>query len=566
MVLRTFLTELRRRGVLKAAAAYAVIGWVALQVLSLLFENFGAPGWVTKVVTTLVILGFPVACLMAWGFDITPEGVRPVPPAPKDAMPLPASHAAEPAARASESSAASIAVLPFVDMSAEHDQQYLGDGIAEELLNALASIDGLNVAARTSSFSLHGKNATMKEIGDVLHVRNVLEGSVRRSGQKLRVTAQLVDVESGFHLFSQSYDREMQDIFDIQNEIARHIVHALLPKLGLRQDAALVRQGTHDLEAYNLRLMAHQWLGKANPMTLDQPLGQLRQAIALDPEYADAWGDYAYLLAFSTSWAVDAVPLLMESYRAATVALDHAPDNVPALLVMGSAAMLVHRDPSAAGRYLGRARQAGVDFSLWATMNAIAYEGPLGRYDEALAALGEAEAKDPLAPNLRVPEVSLLLAQGRQAEAVAAADAALRLVPDAPALVVIAIRAHLAAGDVAKARELVDAGSNTSAVRYPGYASMRIATEVATGNRSAAQAMLDTLIEEGVEGRASACFAIGEACVALGEFDRAIEWWTRSVERRELWSLSFMPPLYRGHPVVGKDPRFHALLRRMGLE
>jgi TolB-like protein len=139
-------------------------------------------------------------------------------------------------------------------MTAEHDQQYLGDGIAEELLNALASIEGLNVAARTSSFSFAGKGASMTEIGDRLHVRHVLEGSVRRAGQRLRVTAQLIDVRSGFHLFTQSYDREVHDIFEIQNDIAHEIASALLPKLGLSKDVMLVRQGTGNVEAYGLRL------------------------------------------------------------------------------------------------------------------------------------------------------------------------------------------------------------------------------------------------------------------------------------------------------------------------
>ena len=162
---------------------------------------------------------------MTWGFDIAPEGVR---PAPKSAAPGKANVLP------------SIAVLPLADMSGERDQQYLGDGIAEELLNALTSVEGLNVAARTSSFSFHDKGATVKEIGDTLHVCTVLEGSVRRSGQKLRVTAQLIDVESGFHLFSQSYDCQVRDIFDIQNEIAREIVTALMPKLGLKEGAKLV--------------------------------------------------------------------------------------------------------------------------------------------------------------------------------------------------------------------------------------------------------------------------------------------------------------------------------------
>jgi TolB-like protein len=560
------LAELRRRGVLKVAVAYAAIGWVALQVLSLLFDNFDAPGWVIKVITTLVILGFPVACLMAWGFDITPEGVRPVAPAPKGPSSTPAP--ADTGAPTTDMTAGppSIAVLPFEDMSAEHDQQFLGDGIAEELLNALASIEGLKVAARTSSFSFRGKSAAMQEIGQVLHVRHVLEGSVRRSGQRLRVTAQLVDVASGFHLFSQSYDRELADIFDIQNEIAREIAKALMPRLGLPKDAKLVRQGTTNLEAYNLRLKAHEKLAVPDPLTVDQPLSQLRQAIALDPGYADAWGDLAYLQLATTMWEVDPVPAMLESYRSATIALDHDAGNVPALLVLATLSMIVHRDPAASARHLERARQRGEDLTMWAFTKAVMHDGPLGRYDEALAALEEALVRDPLYPNLLSARVWMLQGVGRTADAVAAAEAALPLASSTPALSVVAFRANVAAGNVARALELLETASRTSAARYPGFVSQRIATEVVAGRRDSAQALLDRLLERGVDAQPSACYAIGESYLALGDVDRTIEWWTRSVERREPWSQWFMPTQYRHHPVIGRDPRFHALLRRMGLE
>jgi adenylate cyclase len=320
MSLRGVLAELRHRGVLKVAAAYAAIGWVALQGMSLLFQSFDAPGWVIKVVTTLVILGFPVACLMSWGFDITPEGVRPIPPAPKEPGPLP-TVGSQIASAVEASASPSIAVLPFVDMSAEHDQQYLGDGIAEELLNALASIEGLDVAARTSSFSLANRGASMTEIGDTLHVRHVLEGSVRRSGRKLRVTAQLIDVGSGFHLFSQAYGRAIEDIFDIQNDIAHEIAGALLPKLGLAQGVMLVKQGTTNLDAYNLRLKAHQWLLSPDPKTFGMAIEQLQHAIALDPSYGDAWGELGYIYAYSATWARDPMSPMMEASTAAARAL-----------------------------------------------------------------------------------------------------------------------------------------------------------------------------------------------------------------------------------------------------
>jgi TolB-like protein len=558
MKFREFLRELHRRNVWKVAVAYTGAAVVLLEVLTHLFHNFEAPDWVLKVITTLLIAGLPLACLAAWGFEVKEGRVRSVPPEPRETKPaLPAPAATAPP---------SIAVLPFEDMSAEHDQQYLGDGIAEELLSALASIAELKVAARTSAFSFRGRSATMKEIGEVLHVRHVLEGGVRRSGQKLRVTAQLIDVDTGYHLFSQSYDRAVADIFAIQNEIAREIVTALLPRLGLAGDVRLVRHGTTNLEAYNLRLKARERLAVPDPLTADQSFSQLRQAIAIDPTYAAAWGDLAYLQLATTTWEVDPVPAMLESYRSAMVALDHDPDNVQALLVLAYLSTLVHRDHATAGRYLARAQQAGTDLSYWAFIKAVTHDGPLGRCDDALAALEEALAKDPLAPSLLSARVWMLSAAGRMAEAVGAADAALPLASRAATLLIVAARIHLAAGDVARVLELLESASHTSAERYPGYLPLRIAAEVAAGNRDAAQELFDRLLERGVDAQPSACYAIGEAYLTLGNADRTFEWWTRSVERREPWSIWLMATQYRNHPVIGKDPRFLALLRRMGLE
>jgi TolB-like protein/Tfp pilus assembly protein PilF len=558
MKFREFLRELHRRNVWKVAVAYTAAAVVLLEVLTHLFHNFEAPHWVLKVITTLLVAGLPLACLAAWGFEVKEGRVRSVPREPQETKPvLPAPTTAAPP---------SIAVLPFEDMSPEQDQKYLGHGIAEELLNALASIAELKVAARTSSFALAGRGTSMQEIGDTLHVRHVLEGSVRRSGQKLRITAQLIDVQSGFHLFSEAYDRSVEDIFDIQNEIAREIVTALLPKLGLAGDVRLVRHGTTNLEAYNLRLKAREGLAVPDPLTADQSFSQLRQAIALDPTYADAWGDLAYLQLATTTWDVDPVPAMLESYRSAMVALDHDPDNVQALLVLAYLSTLVHRDHATAGRYLARARQHGTDLSYWAFIKAITHDGPLGRYDDALAALEDAWAKDPLAPSLLSARVWMLMAAGRMAEAVGAADAALPLASRAPTLLIVAARTHVAAGNVARARELLESASRTSAERYPGYLPLRIAAEVGAGNRDSALKLLDRLLERGVDGQPSACFAIGEAYLTLGDVDHTFEWWTRSVERREPWSMWFMAAQYRNRPVIGKDPRFLVLLRRMGLE
>jgi TolB-like protein len=460
----------------------------------------------------------------------------------------------------------SIAVLPFADMSPEHDQQYLGDGIAEELLNALASIEGLNVAARTSSFSFAGKGASIKEIGDTLHVRHVLEGSVRRSGQRLRVTAQLIDVETGFHRYSQSYDREVKDVFDIQNEIAREIITALMPRLGLSKDVALIKQGTSNLEAYNLRLKAHPALMNPAPGTLGPATQQLRQAITLDPQYSDAWGDLSYAYAYMANWATDPVPLLVNATSAAAVALSDSPTNVMGLLTQGAASAIVHHDYVAAGSYFERARAAGGDFSIWAFQKAYIHDGPLGHYDEAIAMLKEAERKDPLAPNLRWALIEMYLASGRVTEAVATAKEFQRLGSRAPGGIMLCGLAYLAAGDLQSARESL--GSLRAAVgdEFPVTMILRFAIYGATNDRNGAKQLLDHLLSQDAEGRAVHPYIVGEGYRALGDYDRAIDWWARAADRHYAFALTFMPVRKRNHPIIGRDPRFLALLRRLGLD
>jgi len=566
MSLKEFLSELRRRGVLKTAAAYLAIGWVVLEGLSLLFQNFDAPGWVIKVVTSLIILGFPVACLMSWGFDITREGVRPVPPVPKDrAAPPEASITARQMQVQETSGSPSIAVLPFVDMSAEQDQQYLGDGIAEELLNALAAIEGLNVAARTSSFVLAGRDASMKEIGTELNVEHVLEGSVRRSGQKLRVTAQLIEVKSGFHRFTQSYDREVQDIFAIQNDIAREIVTALLPKLGLAEDVRLVRQGTTNLQAYNLWLKAHQALTQPSAETLRIAIQGLNHAIELDPTYGDAWGDLSYAYCFLSTWDGDPMPSLVNAATAATVARSHAPKNGTASMTEACISAVVHFDPVTARSYFDRARAEGVDESDCAFLKAHALYGPSGEYDQAITELKEAERSDPLSPNLKQGLMEMYVGAGRVAEAVEVAESVLRPGLNAPGPMLVAGLAFLAAGDTARAQRILVAMRGMTGDEFMYTLLLQFNVDAATGNRTEAMSMLERLLRGYSEGQSVPAYAIGEGYKALGDYDEMFVWWTRAVDQHHPLALVNIPIRNRRHPVFGKDPRFLALLKRMGL-
>ena len=262
----SFFNELKRRNVFKVGIAYVVVAWLVAQVLQLVFESFGTPDWVMKTVLVLLATGLPFALFFAWAFEMTPEGLKResevdrsqsithetgqklnytiiavlvlalgyfaydkfVLTSGRDAALVEATTQAISeqvvTEEAPSESDKSIAVLPFVNMSSDEEQEYFSDGLSEELLNLLAKIPELRVAARTSSFSLKGKELQISEVGEILKVAHVLEGSVRKAGNQVRITAQLIQAEDGYHLWSETYDRSLDNIFAIQDEIAAKVV------------------------------------------------------------------------------------------------------------------------------------------------------------------------------------------------------------------------------------------------------------------------------------------------------------------------------------------------------
>lgn len=330
----SFFSELRRRNVVRVAAAYAVMGWVVAQVAEFAFENFGAPDWALKSLVVVLLLGLPVALFFAWAFELTPEGVKrekdvdrsqSITPQTGRKLDLliiaclvlvgmlivvrpylPGAERESAATSAVSVAENSIAVLPFADLSQLGDQEFFADGISEEILNVLVRIPGLKVAGRTSSFSFKGRNEDLREIGAALGVNHVLEGSVRRSGTTLRITAQLIRGDDGFHLWSETFDREITDIFKIQDEIARAVANQLSQSLGLSSET-LVKERTKDLVAYENFLRArklYQQRGKAN---LDRALLLLSEATARDPAFAPSWATIAAVYSVYESYSDDDV-------------------------------------------------------------------------------------------------------------------------------------------------------------------------------------------------------------------------------------------------------------------
>ena len=266
------LGELKRRKVYPVVVAYALVTWVLLQIGEVTFEPLGLPGWVMTGLIVAVVIGFPVVFTLAWVFDV----IRTKP-----------SQSVQQNERKVADSP-SVAVMPFTDMSPGQDQQYLCEGIAEAILNALTLIPGLHVTARMSSFQYQIGSADIREIGRELGVRAVLEGSLRKSGEQLRISVQLVSVIDGYHLWSRSFDEEMQDIFAIQDDIATGVSRAMVQTLQPVQTS----QKT-DITAYDYYLKGRQFLNRFHRLDIEFAVQMFRRAIAIDPDFVLAWTGYA---------------------------------------------------------------------------------------------------------------------------------------------------------------------------------------------------------------------------------------------------------------------------------
>jgi serine/threonine-protein kinase len=292
--------EAKRRRLFRVVIVYLVVGLAALEGASNLGSALSFPSWLDTSVAILILAGFPVALLVGWFYDFTAAGfirtepssgpARPTSVRSSDGAAAPAvDPALNPAMPSTSRGRNSIAVLPFADMSPEGDQEYFGDGIAEEIINALTRIEDLHVVSRTSSFAFKGRGEEAGAIGDRLNVDCLLEGSVRKAGNQVRITAQLIDVAGGYHLWSERYDREMEDVFAIQDEVARAIVDTLKPRLGSSDDSPIVKPGTEDMEAYSLYLRGRFHWSRRTAGELEKSIGLFQQAIAIDDRYALAW-------------------------------------------------------------------------------------------------------------------------------------------------------------------------------------------------------------------------------------------------------------------------------------
>jgi TolB-like protein/Flp pilus assembly protein TadD len=493
--------ELKRRNVVRVAVAYVVFAWVVMQVIDVVVEPLRLPDWTATLVLVILLVGLPLVLFLSWAYEITPEGVKKTHEVDKDDSITPstgrtldrmimgvmaiaiaflvydrmapggtgAETVTGPTPVASGIVAASIAVLPFADLSPGKDQDYFSDGISEELLNGLAQIPELRVAARTSSFQFKGQNLDVADIGRQLNVAHVLEGSVRRSGTQIRITAQLIDAGTGFHLWSSTYDRKLEDIFAVQDEISRAIVDALVEKLGIQTPVRSAAKQTVDTEAYEQYLLARQLMARQTPDGYTRALTFLEQAMEIAPAYADAHAAMAQVYFFLSVTNLGDIPLADSNTfaeRHANRSLTFDPNQPEAIYIKGRLADRRGNSDEALAFYDKSLSINPNQSDVQQTRSVLLFD-ELNRFTEGIDANAAAVAIDPLDHVARRNLIISLAWAGRWQEAESHMRRIERLSPYNHAFASLSL--DFTRGNDAKAvkttilsRQLLEANSNNS--------------------------------------------------------------------------------------------------------
>lgn len=575
------LQELKRRNVIRVTIAYVMLGWIIAQVAELALDSFESPAWVIKTILLLLALGLPMVIFFSWAFEITPGGLKKERDVDRSQSITPQTGRKLDFAiivllvaalgfvvadnyvldrsilddTPAESRLVSIAVLPFVNMSSDEEQEYFSDGISEELLNLLAKIPEFQVAGRTSSFMFKGHNEDLRDIGQKLGVDNILEGSVRKSGERVRITAQLVKASDGFHLWSETYDRTLDDIFAVQDDIAGEVVKALKVKLlsgieGLPTAQAGMGNGA-SYNAYLKGLFNYNKSGDA----LAKAVEYMQEAVDLAPNSALAWAGLSRALTgYAGQLPFDPTAMRARAREAADKALALDAELADAHLAMAMLNFNIDWDwpgaAAAANRVLAL-RPGDLDAQMILANLDIAF----GRLDDAEKIIRVVLEKDPL--NNRHPRslVRILFYQQRLDEALQTAELLLAKDPSMPYLrgwmVAILINQDRAAEALQYAQD--------EPVLFARLFALAI-THHALGNLDDAETARQEL-EEKYGDLASAQQAVIFA--SWGEFDTAIDWLEIAVDIHDsgIIDIKTTPLLAR----LGGQPRYEALLRKMNL-
>jgi serine/threonine-protein kinase len=576
----SFFSELKRRNVYKVAVAYIVGGWALSQGIAQVLPVFDVPNWAIRLVVLLIIIGFPVALIVAWAFEVTPEGIKRTEAADAAGQrsrgvawiyvvligaALSAGlffvgryTARKAAPRQSEATttapAKSIAVLPLINESDDPQDEYFSDGLSEELIAALAQIRGLKVIGRSSSFRFKDRKEEPRTIGEKLGVSTLLDGTVRKQGDRVRIVAELVNAADGIQLWTQTFDRQLKDIFAVQEDIARAVANSLKVKLLGTDGRSAQPSATENADAHNAYLQAHFYLVRRNIEDFRKAIEYYDQAIQLDPNYALAYAERGEAWAFMGDLTGERPTAYPKAQADAERAVAIAPALAEARSALGWVLCLAEWKFDEGLAELKRAIELSPNNPTANDLLAriIVY---LGRFDEAERQARQAVELDPLSTVTQGNLARVLFYAGKLDEADAVARKAAELQPTGAG-------SHRFQVLIAAQR-----GDGEAALREaqrepdPGFRRFELAVaHYVRGDQKAADAALEDLITNGRRGFA---YQIAQVYALRGDKDKAFEWLQTAFDDRDAGMLGLLvDPLLRG---LRDDPRYKNLLVKVGL-
>ena len=595
---RNFFAELKRRNVYKVAVAYVVAAWLLIQVATQVFPFFEIPNWAVRLVVLVLILGFPVALILSWAFEITPEGIKREedvvpnesitrrtgrkivgltvalavlaaglfayrtwqPRTETRAIPAAASTPAPGAAPAAGIPGKSIAVLPFDNLSRDPDNAYFSEGIQDEILTRLAKIGDFKVISRTSTEKYKSSPGNLREIARQLGVANILEGSVQKAGDQVRVNVQLINALNDAHLWADTYDRKLTDIFAVESEIAKTVAETLQAKLDGRAEKELASRPTENPEAHQLYLKGRYFWNKRSTANLRKSIEYFQEAIDLDPNYALAYaglGDaHSIMPIYAGTPPQDDIP---QALTAARKALDLDDNLAEAHTCLANALVMNVQLPQSEPEFR-RAIELNPNYATAHQWFGECLFGE-GRYPEALAELQRAYELDPLSPIINASFGMVLFGVGRTEEAIDQLHKTLDLEPNL-------VAGHSMLGQIFEDQgKLGEAIVEYEKVRQldptPSNLAMIAGAQVKVGNAAGARKILEELTDRSRQGYVGP-YSLAVVHLALGDKEEALRLLEKSFEDRDILLQGMFGSIKidkRLDPLRG-DPRFQKLEER----
>lgn len=573
---KTFFGELKRRNVYKVTVAYLVVAWLVIQAASILLPTFEAPAWVMKAFVVFLALGFILAVSISWAFEMTPEGMkRTADVSPEELRSLPYWSKKKFAAfivsvaviaaglfvfqllRAptstvpSKSDNKSIAVLPLLNESGDPKDEYFSDGLSEELIAALAQIKELKVIGRSSSFRFKDRKEEPKTIGEKLGVTTLLEGTVRKQGERVRIVAELINAADGIELWTRTFDRELKDIFALQQEIAGAVASSLKVTLLGANDRATAKPATENTDAHNAYLLGHYYFQRRNIEDYRKAIGYFDEAIRLDPDYAIAYAERSEAWTLSGDLTGEGETAWPKARQDAEKAVAIAPGLAEAHAALGWVRFFTEWKFAEGLNELTRAKELSPANPTANDLlgRVIVY---LGKLDEAEKQARYAVELDPLASSTQINLARVLFFEDKLDEADAVARKGVELQPTAASSrrfqVLVAVQRRDGATALREAQLEPD----------PNYRRFEIAlAQFVRGDRNSADVALADLIANG----RGLAYQIAEVYAVRGEKEKAFEWLQTSYDTHDTGTLGLLvDPLLRD---LRGDPRYKALVAKM---